>query len=198
MTCVWASRSAFRWATLGVALVAAAGALGCAAPPDHRPRGPAWAGIDQQAFPDDIAPLALGLPASQRKPYADPQVRERTRRAEVVARVRVQTVTVERRANGDPVYRVGLQLATPRLVDRPKPDDAMPESIEILIVPGGPAHALARAWDVQLQGKIFVGYFKRYADENGERTIHFHLDPDDPAIGKAVEQFAALDEVRGS
>lgn len=197
MTSVWASRSAFRCAALG-AVVALAGAVGCAAPPDQRPRGPAWVGIDQQAFPDDIAPLALGLPAAQRKPYADPQVRERTRRAEVIARVRVQTVSVERRANGDPVYRIGLQLATPRLVDRPKPDDAMPESIEVLIVPGGPAHALARAWDVRLQGKIFVGYFKRYADDQGERTIHFHLDPDDPAIGKAVEQFAALDEVRGS
>jgi len=171
---------------------------GCAGPQDSRAKGPAWVGIDQQAFPDDIAPAALGLPAAQLKPHVDRQVRERTRRADVVARVRVQTVSVEIRSNGDPAYRIGLQLESPRLVDRLKADHAMPDVIEVLIVPGGPAHALARAWDVRLQGKIFVGFFKRYADSNGEETIHFHLGKDDPALGAAVQQFSMLDEVRGS
>lgn len=171
---------------------------GCSASYEHQAKGPVWVGIDQQAFPDDIAPGALGLPATQRKPYADPQVRERTRRAEVVARVRVQTVSVERRSNGDPVYRIGLQLAAPRLVDRLQGEKAMPEVIEVVIAPDSPAHALARAWDVRLQGKIFVGFFKTYADENGEPVIHFHLGQDDPALGAAVQQFAMLDEVRGS
>ncbi len=193
MTRVWASQIA-ALGVLGCLGLGSLVAAGCAAPQDTGPRAPAWVGIDQQAFPDDIAPRALGLPAPQKKPYADPQIRERTRRAEVVARVRVQTVSVERRSNGDPVYRIGLQLAEPRLVAR-KP---MPDQIEVVIVPGGPAHALARAWDVRLQGMVFVGYFKRYDGGEGEPTIHFHLDPDDPAIGTAVEQFAALDEVRGS
>lgn len=158
------------------------------------PTGPRWEGALFESFPDDIAPKALGLPDATLKPTSDPALRKRSLTAEVVARVRVHTVSVERRSNGDPVFRVGLQIATPRLVER----EPLGDEVEILIVPGGAAHGLARAWDVRLQGKTFIGFFRRFAgSEEGETVVHFHLAPDDAAVASAVQQVVALEEVRG-
>ena len=124
----------------------------------------------------------------------DPALRERAHLSDLVARVRIQTVTVERRSNGDPVYRLGLQVASPRLVDKMKADD----NIEVLIVPGGASHGLARAWDVRLQGRSFVGFFRRFAGNEGETVLHFHLEPDSADVANAVQNTLALKEIKGS
>lgn len=180
---------------LAVTLVSALPSLGCGgARADLGPDAPRWEGHLAQAFPDDIEPGALGLPSSAPRPAIDRALRERTLLAEVIARVRVQTVSVERRSNGDPVFRIGLQLANPRLVDRAVLD----ERIEVVIVPGGAAHGLARAWDVRLQGKTFIGFFRRFAGEEGESVVHFHLARDGEDVGAAVQQVIALEEVQGS
>ena len=180
---------------LAATLVCAPPLAGCGGPrAGLGADGPRWEGPLAQAFPDDIEPGALGLTSSAPRPAIDPALRERTRLAEVVARVRVQTVSVERRSNGEPVFRIGLQLASPRLLERLP----MEERIEVVIVPGGAAHGLARAWDVRLQGKTFVGFFRRFAGEEGESVVHFHLARDGEDVGAAVQQIIALEEVQGS
>jgi hypothetical protein len=177
------------------ALLIALGGLGCASQEAGMGANtPRWEGALMQSFADDIAPKALGLPQDVKNPNTDPALRQRTLSAEVVARVRVQTVSVERRSNGDPVFRIGLQVAVPRLVER----EDLGETIEVLIVPGGAAHGLARAWDVRLQGKTFVGFFRRFPGPEGETVIHFHLAPDEAEVAAAVQQIVALDEVKGS
>lgn len=172
-------------ASLGAGCSGGDGGLGANAP--------RWEGVMFETFPDDIDPGALGLPTDKR-PSTDPRFRKRAVDAEVIARVRVQTVSVEKRSNGEPAFRLGLQMATPRLVERAPMD----EVIEVVIPPGGAAHGLARAWDVRLQGKTFVGFFRRFAGVDGETVIHFHLAPDSKDVGEAVQQVVALEEVKGS
>lgn len=180
---------------LALTLASAVPAVGCgSAQLDGGPDAPRWEGPLLEAFPDDIEPSALGLPSGAPRPETDDALVRRTLLADVVARVRVQTVSVERRSNGAPVFRLGLQLASPRLVERAELEDR----IEVVIPPGGAGHGLARAWDVRLQGKTFVGFFRRFAGEEGETVVHFHLARDGEDVGRAVQQVVALEEVQGS
>lgn len=182
---------------LGLALAAAPLAAACSGAGDGAgASAPRWEGKMFESFPDDIDPAALGLPTENR-PTTDPRFRQRAIDAEVIARVRVTTVSVERRSNGEPVFRIGLQLANPRLIER----QPYGERLEVVVKPGGAAHGFARAWDVRLQGKTFVGFFRRFAAQNGEEgetVVHFHLAADSKEVGDAVQQVIALEEVRGS
>jgi hypothetical protein len=180
---------------LALTLASAAPVVGCGGVQTGTgAEAPRWEGALQQAFPDDIDPAALGLPATGPRPSSDPALRQRTLLADVVARARVQTVSVERRSNGEPVFRVGLELASPPLVERA----ALGDRVEVAIEPGGAAHGLARAFDVRLQGKTFVAFLRRFAGEDGETVLHFHLARDGEDVGAAVQQIVALEEVSGS
>lgn len=181
-----------------LALVAALiGAVGCggaqadgAGNVDGLPR---WEGDVRQAFSDNIDPSAVGLSLGGPSPRADGFLRHRAQTADVVARVRVQTVTIDTIGQATTyhlVVQVGYPaLATPRIEDR---------TFELTIGPDTPAYGVAKAFDSRLRGMTFVGFVKEFVGEGGEPEIHWHLSADTADVVAAVKDAIALQEIAGS
>lgn len=183
---------------LALALLAAVGpAAGCAAAQDRgaTPADPLaglrpWEGHDRDVFDDNIDPAAVGFSLDGPSPRADRFLRERAQTADVVARVRVSTVTVES-IGEQSTYHLGIQvgyppLATPRVPDR---------SFELHIRPSSRAYGLAKALDARLRGLTFIAFIRRFAGEDGEPEIHWHLSPDTAEVAAAVQEAVALGEL---
>jgi len=153
---------------------------------------PPWLGHDQTVFDDGIDPEAVGLSMEGRSPRGDPLLRERALTADVVARVKVTTVTVDSVGDASTVHLgilVGEQLKAPKIPD---------PRFELLIRSSGRAFGIAKAFDARLQGLIFVGFLKRFAGPGGEPEIHWHLSADTPEVVAAVKDAVALAELSGS
>jgi hypothetical protein len=183
-----------------LALALAMASVGCSEPVrDARPSFqdgtglPLWAGRPTQVFDDNIDPQALGLTMEGTSPRADPFLRERAQTAEVVARVRVQTVTSE--SVGDNItYHLGVQVGVPTLA-KPKIPDL---EFELLIKPASPSFSIAKQFDAGLRNKTFIGFFRRFANADGELVVHFHLAPDTAEVAAAVKEAVALGEFAGT
>lgn len=154
---------------------------------------PAWEGREREVFDDVIDPAALGLTMEGSSSAQDPHLRERAQRADVVARVRVSTVTVETVGDASR-YHLGVQVGQPPLA-KPRVSG---EAFELVIKPGTRSHPLAKAIDVRMRGMTFVGFLKLYAHEDGEPEVHFHLAPDTAEVVAAVKEAVALGELSGS
>jgi hypothetical protein len=150
-------------------------------------------GHDQTVFDDGIDPEAVGLSMEGRSLRGDPVLRERALTADVVARVKVTTVTVDS-VGDDSMVHLGILVGDPPLRTPTIPD----QRFELLIRPSGRAFGIARAFDARLQGLIFVGFLKRFAGPGGEPEIHWHLSADTPEVVAAVKDAVALAELSGS
>jgi hypothetical protein len=154
---------------------------------------PRWEPRAQQVFDDNIDPAAVGLSMDGPSPRSDAFLRERAQTADVVARVRVQTVTVD--SVGDQkTYHLGIQVGVPTLV-KPRVEE---RSFELSIKPSSGAFGIARAFDARLRGQTFVGFVKRFSSELGEVEVHWHLSPDTAEVVSAVKEAVALREMTGS
>lgn len=177
--------------------VLATGVMGCEpSQPGRTAAGanlPRWEARARQMFDDNIDPAAVGLSMDGPSPRSDAFLRERAQTADVVARVRVQTVTVD--SVGDQkTYHLGIQVGVPTLV-QPKIED---RSFELSIKPASGAFGIARAFDARLRGQTFVGFIKRFSSELGEVEVHWHLSPDTAEVVSAVKEAVALREMTGS
>ena len=125
---------------------------------------------------------------------ADRFLRERSRTAEVVGYVRVQTVTAE--SIGDSTtYHLVVQVRRP-LLRKPKIADS---TFELVIRPASPAHSIVKQFDTGLRGRMFIGFFSRFAGgEEGEPAIHFHLSAATLDVAAAVKEAVVLAEISGS
>ncbi|MBL9020948.1 MAG: cobalamin ABC transporter substrate-binding protein [Myxococcales bacterium] len=193
-----------RAAALSVVLflgsLAAAGSLaavgGCAGADSPEPQSaktlglPNWVGTDKELFDDQIDPSALGLMPSQLG-RRDETLWARAQQAEIIGRVRVQTVTVDSRG-GDSTYHLGLRFANELL----GPTDLEDRDFEVTIEPRDPAYGIAKALDTGLHGRTFVGFLKRFAGADDQVEVHFFLAPDSAEIAKAVQEAVAIKEVR--
>jgi hypothetical protein len=186
--------SALSAVLLAVAL--AASSAGCGGP--ARPAGggedgqllPPWDAHAQAIFDDSIDPAAVGLTLEGPSPRSDRFLRERAQTADVVARVRVSTVTVDS-IGDESTYHLAIQigyppLATPKVADR---------TFELIIRPRGSAHGIAKAFDARLRGLTFIGFVRRFAGEGGEPEVHWHLSPDTAEVAEAVKEAVALGEL---
>jgi hypothetical protein len=193
---VRAQRAAWTSALLGAALSMAS--LGCGGPSapasgSESARFPAWEGRARAIYDDNIDPAAVGLTMEAPSPRTDPFLRERTQTAELVARVRVTTVTVDT-FGADVSYHLGLQVAAPPFSEPKLPD----LGLELYIRPKGRAYAIVKAFDARLRGSSFIGFFHRFDSEGGEPEIHWHLSPDSAEVAAAVREALALAELMGS
>ncbi|MGK4007099.1 cobalamin ABC transporter substrate-binding protein [Sorangium sp. So ce1036] len=183
---------------LALALLAAVGpAAGCAAAQDRSATHAdplagllPWEGHDRDVFDDNIDPAAVGFSLDGPSPRSDRFLRERAQTADVVARVRVNTVTVES-IGEQSTYHLGIQvgyppLATPRVPDR---------AFELHIRPSSRAYGVAKAVDARLRGFTFIAFIRRFAGEAGEPEIHWHLSPDTAEVAAAVHEAVALGEL---
>lgn len=190
-------RSIVTSAALALGIIASAGPLGCGPSKDPAsPMGasglPLWVGHGRELFDDNIDPTALGLSMEGPSPRADRFLRERSQTAEVVAWVRVQTVTSES-VGENTTYHLGVQVGTPTLT-RPKIDDLR---FDLVIRPTSPSFSIAKQFDAGLRGKTFIGFFHRFSNEEGEPAVHFHLSPGTPEVEAAVREAVALGEIAG-
>ncbi|MFT3776354.1 MAG: cobalamin ABC transporter substrate-binding protein [Minicystis sp.] len=174
-----------------------AGIMGCEpSQPSHTAAAaglPRWEARARQLFDDNIDPAAVGLSMDGPSPRADAGLRERAQTSDVVARVRVQTVTVDS-VGEQKTYHLGIQVGVPTLADAKVSD----RTFELLIKPTSGAFGIAKAFDARLRGQTFVGFVKRFATEDGEVEVHWHLSPDTAEVVSAVKEAVALREMSGS
>jgi hypothetical protein len=172
-----------------------AGAVGCSgaegsAPTSAHAAGfPPWQATDKDLFDDEIDPAALGF-VPPKNPRKDQTLWARSQAAEVVGRVRVQTITVDSRG-GDATYHLGLQFAEPPLASK----NVAERTFEVTIEPRDPAYGLVKALDTGFQGKTFVGFVKRFAGADDEVEVHFYLGPDSAELASVVQEAVAVQEV---
>jgi hypothetical protein len=176
-----------RPAALSLGLVFALSACGGGSGPAAG-KFPAWEGHGRELFGDFVDPSALGLETGK----SDPALAERARQSELVARVRVTTVSSEGLMDGDRRYTIALQVVPPPLATPKLPG----EVVEIRVGATSPAYGLVRQLDTALQGRTFVGFFYRFAGAEGEAVTHFHLATDSEAVVAAVKQAVILGELR--
>ena len=155
---------------------------------------PRWEARAKQIFDDNIDPAAVGLSMDGPSPRADAFLRERAQTADVVARVRVQTVTVDSIGESKS-YHLGIQVGVPTLAPAKVPD----RSFELSIRPASGAFGIARAFDARLRGQTFIGFIKRFSTEDGgDMEVHWHLSPDTAEVAAAIKEAVALREISGS
>jgi hypothetical protein len=154
---------------------------------------PHWEGHAREVFDDVIDPAAVGLTLEGPSPRQDAHLRERAQTADVVARVRIQTVTVD--SVGElQTYHIGIQVGVPTLTEAKVPD----RTFELAIRANSGSFGIARSFDARLRGKTFVGFVKRYGGEDGEMVVHWHLAPDTAEVVAAVKEAVVLREISGS
>jgi hypothetical protein len=152
-----------------------------------------WEGHAREVFDDNIDPAAVGLSLDGPSPRSDAHLRERAQTADVVARVRVQTVTVDS-AGEQQTFHLGIQVGVPTLAEARLPD----RTFELSIKSTSGAFGIARSFDSRLRGQTFVGFIKRYGTDDGEQVVHWHLAPDTAEVVAAVKEAVALREISGS
>jgi hypothetical protein len=153
-----------------------------------------WGQRSRFVFDDNIEPAAVGVAMDVPSARGDKFLRERALTAELVARLRVQTVTVET-VGDNSTYRLGVQVATPTLAPEPKIQD---KTLELVIKATTPAYGIAKALDQRMQGLTFIGFVSRFASADGsEIELHWHLSPDTADVAEAVREAVALAEASG-
>jgi hypothetical protein len=142
-------------------------------------------------FDDRIDGNAVGLADVSGNPRADPTLRARTQNAELVARVRVSTVTTDM-VGGKPLYRLALAFIEPPVVRRGFGD----EQVEIAVRSTSAAFGVVKWLDSGIIGRTFVGFFRRFA-QGEEAEVRFHLSADTPGVVLAAREADMLNELSG-
>ena len=175
----------------GLALLLALSPVACGGRPaaSASPQNlPVYVGNATQLFDDRIDATAVGLADVGENPRTDPVLRARAQSAEVVARTRISTVSIDS-VGGKPVYRLRFTFVEPPVVARFSGDQ-----IEIAVDDASPAFGIVKWLDTKLIGHSFVGFFHRFAGSL-EPEVRFHLSPDDPQVVAAVRDASALNDL---
>lgn len=137
-------------------------------------------------FDDQIASAAVGMSLDGASAAEDPLLAPRVDTSELVARVRIQTVTMDvvgaiRR------YTLTVQVGRPPLI-RPKMEET---SFDVEVGPEQPAYRVTERLGTDLRGRTFVGFVRRFAGRRGPE-YHFHFTADVEEVHEAIRQHAGL------
>jgi len=178
--------------TLPLALVwlAACGGSGgeAAVPAGSFPR---WEGELRTLFDDEIDPAAVGMAMDGRSPGSDPMLRLRAQAAEIVARMRVQTVNRNTRG-ARKSYTVVLQVGKPALL----PLIFNTNTVELVVTQETGAYGVVQNLESTLGGKVFIGFVRRFAGVDGPE-LHWHLAADHAEVAQIVQEIAVMEELAG-
>jgi hypothetical protein len=175
--------------SLAIALTLPFFALGCVADTPNakgpsRPL-PTYEGHSTELFDDAIEAGAVGLEREQTlSPRGDALLRERTKQADAVIRVSVDTVT-ERREDSGTSYQVDFRTLQ-KLAGSFPPDAEFSVHVER----SAPSAGVLKAFEGRLVKKTFVAFVRLFARGDGDTELHFHLAPD------SREEIAAVSEAR--
>ncbi len=168
--------------------------VGCGGtdPDPSAPKTPlvAWDGQMRDLFDDQIDSAAVGLSLDGRAPQADPLLRLRTTEAEIVARMRVQTVTRDT-AGARTSYVLAMQVGQPTLL----PAKLDLKDLELFVDQSSSSFGMVHSLDTTLRGKIFIGFVRRFAGEEGGSVLHWHLTADTQEVMAVIQEIAVLEEV---
>jgi hypothetical protein len=149
---------------------------------------PKWDTHDREVFDDALDPAAVGLQMEGPSPRSDRFLRERSQLAEVVGYMRVSTVTVDTIGDGAKRVHVGVEVAQPTLA-KPRIEE---KSFELSL--GSGSSVLPAGFESRLRGRTFIGFVRRYATDEGESVVHWHLSANSPEVAAAVKEAVALQE----
>lgn len=188
-----------RWSVLLVTLALAVAAVtvgsGCggAGAEAQAPRRPMarYEGRQMVLFDDAIDPAAVGLSMDGVSPAQDPMLRSRALESDLVARMRVQTVTRDS-VGAKTTYMLSLQPALPPLM----PSEVDQPSFELFIDQNSKSFAIVQSLDSQLRGRTFIGFLRRFSGPEGPKW-HWHLTADQQDVAQVVQEIAVLEEVAG-
>jgi hypothetical protein len=171
-----------RW-TLGAVAFLAFSAVACSRGAEkgaQAPRFPEYSGADALRFDDVLAPALFGFDLQARDPATDPKLRERTRLADYVLPVRVDSLS---RSGGG--YELSLSATGPPLVG----EHTGPV---VLMVPrGSPAYPWLEGAGPRFAGSRMIVFCKTF--RHGEsQVVHFRGEPDTAEVRKAIGRDAAL------
>lgn len=147
-----------------------------------------WQGPLASLFDDSIHPAAVGLALEGGRPQEDPLLRPRASAAELVARVRVSTVTREE-VGAKITYHLVMQV-----VDEPLLEPVLGgTSVEIVIRQWSPAFGIASSLEGSLRNRTFIAFLRRFAGARGPE-LHWHLTADAPDIAAIVTTAGSFEE----
>lgn len=180
-------------------LVGLLGALSglCAAGCGPQTRGPAQIQIDTlplhkdhlaTLFDDSIEPAAMGLNMEKVILKIDPKFRDRVREADVLAAVKVTTVTVGKIEERSIIH---IQFSTEQVFSPSAPEA---EHLELRIPEGTQAYGVMQAVQNKARNRSLVGAWKRFRSGN-EAVIHFYFAPNDADTIAAIKEIQALREI---
>ncbi len=178
---------------LGIAMAFAALGCGGNGSDADSPRMPLlpYEGQQQALFDDAIDPSAVGLSMDGVSPAQDPMLRTRALEADLVTRLRVQTVTRDS-VGAKTSFMLSLQAAVPPLM----PSRSDQGTFELLVDQNGKSFAIVQSLETQLRGRTFIGFLKRFAGGDGPEW-HWHLTADQEDVAQVIQEIAVLEEVAG-
>lgn len=182
------------WVLCLAALLSAGVGCGGSAQPEPETPGEyldSWEGALRSLFDDSIHPAAVGLALDERPVHLDPLLSSRIKTAELVARMRVSTVTADS-VGAKVTYYLNLQVGYPTLL----PSELTERNYEIAIRKTSPSFGIVSNLDTTLQGRTFIAFIRRFAGPH-EAEIHWHLTADDPKVAQVIANTAVLDEAAG-
>lgn len=184
---------------LALALVAGCLALtACSDPPSAADPTTvtSWPPFDahmSSLFNDAIHPSAVGLSLDGRSPAQDPLLGARAIAADLVARVKVSTVTRDK-VGAKVTYYLNLLVGRPPLVE----SEWDVSSIELAIHQSTGAFGIVSSLDNSMQGRTFIAFVRRFASPDPAKEgpeLHWHLTADTPEVAQAVAERSALGEI---
>jgi hypothetical protein len=188
-------RASFSKVLLAAGVLALAGCSGSSqgAQGPNGPGFPRWEARAKQVFDDNLDRSAVGMQLEADSPRNDKFLRERAQTADLVARLRVQTVTVDS-VGEESRYHLGMQVGYPTL-GKPKMED---RTVELEVRSTSPAYEVVKGLDARLRGMTFIGFVSRFQSPEGDPEVHFHLSADTAEVAAAVQEALALQELTGS
>jgi hypothetical protein len=180
----WAGR-ARRFAWLSLAGLALLGPAGCGSGAERagasspEPLDP-WQGPIAALFDDSIHAAAVGLSLEGARAQDDPMIRSRCATADLVARVRVNTVTRDS-VGAKITYHLMLQVGEPTLL----PAKLRDRSLELVIHQGSQAFGIVSSLESSLRNKTFIVFARRFVGERGPE-LHWVLTADTPEVAAVI------------